>query len=63
MIGIINYGLGNLFAFKNAYKLLGIESEIINNSSQVDICSHLILPGVGTFDYAINNFKNSYSSV
>ena len=65
MIGILNYGLGNLFAFKNAYKLLGIECEIINNSSQVDFCSHLILPGVGSFDYAINNFKNSklYDSV
>ena len=65
MIGIINYGLGNLFAFKNAYKLLGYDSEIINNSSEVDSCSHLILPGVGSFDYAMNKFKNSklYESV
>jgi len=58
MIGIVDYGLGNLSAFKNAYNFLGIPCEIISNLSEVKNCSHLILPGVGSFDYAMKCFIN-----
>ncbi|WP_276206999.1 hypothetical protein [Natranaerobius trueperi] len=30
MIGIINYGVGNLYSVKNAFNYLGYESKIIN---------------------------------
>ena len=59
MIGILNYGLGNLPAFKNAYRTLGKPCEIINDSLEIECCSHLILPGVGSFDYAMKCFKKS----
>ena len=59
MIGILNYGLGNITAFQNAYKILGIPCEIISDSLKISCCSHLILPGVGSFDYAMKRFKNS----
>ena len=59
MIGIINYGLGNLLAFKNSFKILGKPSKILNHPLEVEKCSHLILPGVGSFDFAIECLQNS----
>ena len=47
MIGIINYGLGNLLAFKNSFGLLGKPSKIINDPNELEKCTHLVLPGVG----------------
>ena len=35
MIGILDYGLGNIKAFKNIYKEFGIELKIINNYKDI----------------------------
>ena len=59
MIGILNYGLGNIKAFFNIYKNLGIEVFLVNNNNDFSKASKLILPGVGTFDNAILKLKNS----
>lgn len=61
MIGIINYGLGNVKAFKNIYDRLDISSTIIEDSSDLKKVQKLILPGVGSFDAAIQLFtKNNF---
>lgn len=59
MIGIINYGLGNVAAFENVYKDLNIQTKLINQLSDFDGVSHVILPGVGSFDYAMTLLKSS----
>ena len=59
MIGILDYGLGNIKAFSNIYKSLDIPYQIINERSQLDNISKLILPGVGAFDDAMNKFNKS----
>jgi len=53
MIGIIDYGLGNISAFKYAFEKLNCKIKIIIKPQDFDCCSHIILPGVGSFDYAI----------
>ena len=58
-VGIINYGLGNISAFKFALSKLNCEVNIISKSRDLSLCSHLVLPGVGAFDYAIELLKNS----
>ena len=65
MIGIINYGLGNLLAFKNSFGIIGKSSKILNFPHEFEKCTHLVLPGVGSFDYAIECLRNSniYKSV
>jgi glutamine amidotransferase len=50
MIGIINYGSGNIQAIRNIYNRLGVENKIISNISEFDSTDKLILPGVGSFD-------------
>ena len=59
MIGIIDYGLGNLKAFYNIYKENGINLKIIKNYKELnkDI-DKLIFPGIGSFDSAIALLKN-----
>ena len=58
MIGIIDYGLGNLKAFYNIYKENGIDLKIINNYKELDKgIDKLILPGIGSFDSAIALLK------
>lgn len=59
MIKIINYGVGNIDAFYNIYKRLNIEVGIAANSEELVGADHLILPGVGSFDYAMNCLNHS----
>ncbi len=59
MIGIIDYGLGNISAFKNIYKELNRKLLIINEPSLLNQVDKLILPGVGSFDWAIESLNKS----
>ena len=56
---MIDYGLGNVQAFLNTYKNLGIQAKSAKNDTDLKDASHIILPGVGSFDQAITQFKNS----
>ncbi len=54
MIGIIDYGIGNIKAFYNIYKEKNINLKIISKTEDLDQnIKKLILPGVGSFDNAI----------
>ena len=68
MISIIDYGLGNVGAFKSAYDQLEINSQIIKNSKNLEGSTHIIIPGVGSFDNAMNQleeygFKNILNEI
>jgi len=54
MIYIIDYGLGNLGAFHNIYNRLNIETKFAKNSNDLVDVDKIILPGVGSFDHAMN---------
>ena len=59
MIGVINYGLGNIQSFLNSYRLLGVKAIQVKNTLELNKCDHLILPGVGSFDAAMIRLKSS----
>ena len=59
MIGVINYGLGNIQSFLNSYRLLGVKAIQVKNTLELNKCDHLILPGVGSFDAAMTRLKSS----
>jgi len=60
MIGIIDYGLGNVKAFHNIYKENGIDLKIIQNYKDFDdSINKLILPGIGSFDKAAELLKQN----
>ncbi len=53
MIGIINYGMGNLQSVKNSLDFLGIPNIFVNKPQEIDQCDKIILPGVGAFGSAM----------
>jgi glutamine amidotransferase len=55
MIGIIDYGMGNLHSVKNALEFLGIENQIIADPSEIESMDKIIIPGVGSFKRAMDN--------
>ncbi len=59
MIGIINYGSGNIQAVANIYKRVGISHKILNTKNDFDEVKKLILPGVGAFDSTMKVLNNS----
>jgi len=59
MIGIINYGSGNIEAISNIYNRLNIECKVINNLKDFESVDRLILPGVGSFDECMKQLNNS----
>lgn len=58
MIGIIDYGMGNLRSVENALNHLGYESLISSKIEELDTCDKLILPGVGAFGDCMNNIHS-----
>jgi glutamine amidotransferase len=58
MVCIIDYGLGNIGSLVNMCRYIGIETIVGNDEATIRRATHLILPGVGTFDKAISNLKS-----
>ena len=56
---IVDYGMGNIKAFKNIYDKLNVKAEITSKKEQFIDATHLILPGVGAFDWAISKLNDS----
>jgi glutamine amidotransferase len=59
MIAVIDYGLGNIQAFANVYKNLGIPVKFVKNVDDLYAATHIILPGVGAFDWAMDRLDAS----
>lgn len=57
-IKIINCGFGNLESISNSLNYLGFAHQLINHVSMLDDATHVILPGVGTFQTGMQNLKN-----
>jgi glutamine amidotransferase len=49
MIGIIDYGMGNLGSVSNAFKFLELDAKIIKRKREMEDCRAVLLPGVGAF--------------
>lgn len=59
MVGIINYGLGNLGSIQNMLKVIGEKSIISSDIDELNKCDRLILPGVGAFDAGMSRLNES----
>ena len=55
MIGIINFGLGNLGSILNSFEQINCKAKILEKSEEIKKVDHLILPGVGSFKMGIQN--------
>jgi imidazole glycerol-phosphate synthase subunit HisH len=55
MIGIVNYGVGNLLSVYNAIDFIGEDVVICNTPEELIYKDKIILPGVGSFKNGMSN--------
>ncbi|MCT1531845.1 imidazole glycerol phosphate synthase subunit HisH [Sphingobacterium daejeonense] len=59
MIGIVNYGAGNIFSITAALKRLNIDYGMINKPEDFDLYDRIIIPGVGHAGAAMQKLVES----
>ena len=60
MVVIIDYNIGNIKSVQNLFKKVGCADALISgNPEDIEKATKLILPGVGHFDYGMNQLHKS----
>lgn len=59
MVTLVNYGVGNIQAFRHIYTRLNLSVEIASNSEVLAQAKKIILPGVGAFDWTMTRLNQS----
>ncbi|MGC9359216.1 MAG: imidazole glycerol phosphate synthase subunit HisH [Anaerolineae bacterium] len=60
MLAIIDYGAGNLRNVFMAFRRLGVEATLTDDSREIARASALVLPGVGSFGDAMVNLRSRH---
>jgi glutamine amidotransferase len=55
MVGIIDYGMGNLRSVWNAFRFIGTDAIIMSNAAELEKAHAVVLPGVGAFGDGMRN--------
>ena len=59
MIGIIDYGVGNLFSLRASCKAIGQDVFVSGDGAELQKADRLILPGVGAFPDAVKKLNDT----
>lgn len=59
MIGIIDYGVGNLFSLRSSFEAIGEEVFVSGDKDELRKATGLILPGVGAYADAAQKLRES----
>jgi imidazole glycerol-phosphate synthase subunit HisH len=59
MIGIVNYGAGNIFSLTAALERLNISYGMINTETDFDLYNSIIIPGVGHAGTAMKKLEDT----
>lgn len=59
MVSIIDYGMGNLGSISNMFRRIGVASEITGDKDKIAAAKKILLPGVGSFDAAIERIHSN----
>ncbi len=59
MIGVVDYGAGNLRSVANALDRIGVRFEVCHEASRIDGCERIVLPGVGHFGAAARSLART----
>lgn len=59
MIGIIDYGMGNIHSVRKALEFMGGETEVTSDGERLRGYAKLVLPGVGAFGDAMAELERS----
>lgn len=59
MVGIIDYGVGNLFSLQSSFRAIGEEAFVSGDAGELAKADRLVLPGVGAFEDAAKKLRAS----
>jgi glutamine amidotransferase len=59
MVGIVDYGVGNLFSLVSSFAAIGVEAEATGDPEALLRSERLVLPGVGAFADAAKALRRS----
>ena len=59
MIGIIDYGVGNLFSLKSSFEAIGVDTFVSGDAAELNKADKLVLPGVGAFGDAAEKLRQT----
>lgn len=59
MIGIVDYGAGNLRSVLKAFEFLGLPAQVIASPAGMKDASRIVVPGVGAFGAAVEKLDAS----
>ena len=59
MVGIIDYGVGNLFSLRSSFRAIGEAAFVSSNPAELEKADRLVLPGVGAFEDAASKLRAS----
>ncbi len=59
MIGVLDYGLGNLRSVQKAFEFVGAKAVVTADEKLLNGCDRLLLPGVGSFGAGMEVLKRS----
>ena len=54
-VAIIDYGINNISSFVKAFNKIKVKTEVINHCDKLSSYQHIVLPGVGSFDFGVQN--------
>ena len=58
-IGIVDYGVGNLFSLRSSLTAIGVEPVVSGDPAVLAACERIILPGVGAFGDAADKLRQT----
>ena len=59
MIGIIDYGVGNLFSLQSSFRAIGREAVVSGSAEVLSRTDRLVLPGGGAFEDAARKLRET----
>ena len=59
MVGIIDYGVGNLFSLQSSFTAIGEDVMVSSDPDVLRKADHILLPGVGAFEDAVGKLRQS----
>ena len=59
MVGIIDYGVGNLFSLRSSLEAIGQQVVVSSEPEVLRKADHILLPGVGAFEDAVHKLRQS----
>ena len=59
MVGIVDYGVGNLFSLRSSFAAIGQEAVILSRPEELQTAERILLPGVGAFEDAAAKLRRT----